>query len=148
MWNALYQCGFVTKGCIEAFWWFLGRWTRFILVYFNTTNQYQHFALIAKSTNSSYKRISFLLWHIPVKKLTLIHVRLHVVRVGDTGKRRAWGGGCGQWCGGRVALGTAAAALRRNRCPMAVWNLQELTTWDRTHVTCRISNSYCMSTSS
>lgn len=70
--------------------------------------------------------MSLLTLRIPIKKLTLIHVRLHVVRVGGIGERGAWGGGGGQRRGGRLTLRPTAAALWRNRGPVAIWNLQEL----------------------
>lgn len=73
-----------------------------------------------------------------LRKLTLVHIQRCIFRVGweggDVGGRGAWWGGrgrWGQWCGGGVALRSAAAALQRDWSPVTVWNLKELMGWGK-----------------
>lgn len=67
---------------------------------------------------------------ICAQKLTLVRNRLRIFRAGwkagDVGGRGAWRGRRGRCCGG-VTLRTTAATLRRNWCPVTIWNLKELT---------------------
>lgn len=65
-------------------------------------------------------------------KLTLVQVQGSVPSVrwggGDVvGRRAGWGGGWGHGSDGGVTLRATAAALWRDRSPVTVWNLEELT---------------------